>query len=83
MGGLGTFWERRFQTWRTPRPPRRRKKSIKRGFRGIMDACESVAGNQVWPEGCVCDENIVNNRVLARDHYRQFGATSAPKRSPK
>ena len=83
MGALGTRWERRFQTWRASRPPGRRKKSTKRGFRGIMDACESFAGNPVWPEGCFCDENIVNNWVLARDHYRQFGAKSAPKRSPK
>ena len=66
-----------------PEAARAEKKLTKRGFRGIMNACESFVGNPVWPEGCFCDENIVNNRVLARGHYRQFGAKSAPKRSPK
>ena len=83
MGGLGAVRELRFETWRARRPPGRTKKCTKRGFRGITDACESFVGNPVWPEECFCNENIVNNRVLARGHYRQFGAKSAPKRSPK
>ena len=46
--------ELRFQTWRTPRPPERRKKCTKRGFRGTMDACESFVRNTPCPEGCFC-----------------------------
>ena len=66
LGGLGVFRELCFQTWRTPRPPERRKKCTKRGFRGTMDACESFVRNTPCPEGWFCDENIVNNKVLAR-----------------
>ena len=83
MGGLGTLRELRFQTWRPPRPPERRKKCTKCGFRGITDAYESFVGNPPWREECFCDENIINNKVLARGHYRQFGVKSAPKRLPK
>ena len=65
------------------RPEAARAEKNMHGFRGIMDACESFVGNPPWPEECFCDENILNNKVLARGHYRQFGAKSAPKRSPK
>ena len=40
-------------------------------------------GTRPVPKGWLCHENIVNNEVLARGHYRQFGAELAPKRSPK
>ena len=82
LEGLGAFRELRFQTWRAPRPPGRRKKSTKRGFRGIMDACESFVGNPAWPEECFCDENMVNNKVLARalsPIWSQIGAQTESK----
>ena len=68
-----------------PEAARAEKKWTKRGLRGIMDACGSFVGNPPWPEECFCDENIVlvNNKVLARGNYRQFGGKSASKRSPK
>ena len=66
-----------------PEAARAEKKCTKRGFRGIMDACESFVGNLPWPEGCLCYENMVNKKVLERHHYCQFGVKSVPKRSPK
>ena len=66
-----------------PEAARAEKKWTKRGFRSIMDACESFVGNLPWPEECFCDEDTINNKVLARGNYRQFGVKSAPKRIPK
>ena len=66
MGGLGAVRELCFQTWRAPRPPERRQKCTKRGFRGIMDACESFVGNPPWPEECFCDENIINKMFISK-----------------
>ena len=83
MGGLGALRELRFQTWRTPRPPERRKKCTKRGFRGTMYACESFVRNTACPEGCFCDENIVNNKVIARGPLSPIWCKLAPKRLPK
>ena len=83
FGGLGAFRELRFQPWRARGPPEGRKNCRKYGFRGTLDVYESFVRNTPCPEGWFCHENIVNNKVLARGHYRQFGAELAPKRSPK
>ena len=72
LGGLGALRELRFQTWRTPRPPERRKKCTKRGFRGTMDACESFVRNTPCPEGWFCNENIVNMYVFVRFYFFSF-----------
>ncbi len=45
-----------------------------RAFRGA---------NRDRPGPCKCDENIVNNEVVARGHYRQLGLPNAPPGLPK
>ena len=83
LGGHGAFQELRFQPWRAPGPPEKRKNCTKYDFRGTLEACESVVQNRPCPEGWFYNENIMNNEVFARRHYRQFGAKLAPKRYPK
>ena len=80
LGGLGVLLGLRFQTWRGPGPSQIRKNCEEGGFRDTTDACLSFVRSTSSSEGCICSENIINNRVSQGGHYRQFGAKVAPKR---
>ena len=79
---LGVPWGAHFQTLRGPGPTRTTRSCENLAFRCTTGARMVFERQPPSPEVCTCNENILNNRVLARGPVSPIWCKLVPKRLP-